>query len=110
MVRYLREGVGYHCRPCGARVRGSTDQSGSELGRWGGGQHFGPASVVQGMNDSMILMARMRRGEMIQEADKDKLAARVRRAARQTTRAVRNAGGPVIRLADAKMRPTATGR
>ena len=62
------------------------------------------------MNDSMILMARMRRGEMIQEADKDKLAARVRRAARQTTRAVRTAGGPVIRLADAKMRPTATGR
>jgi hypothetical protein len=62
------------------------------------------------MNDSMIQMARMRRGEMIREADQDKLAARVRRAARQTTRAARTAGGPVIRLADAKMRPTAMGR
>jgi hypothetical protein len=44
------------------------------------------------------------------EAEQDKLAARVRRAARQTTRAARTAGGSVIRLADAKMRPTATGR
>ena len=47
---------------------------------------------------------------MIREADKDKLAARVRRAARQTTRTARIAGAPVIRLADAKMRPTTTGR
>jgi hypothetical protein len=62
------------------------------------------------MNDSMIQMARMRRGELIREADQDKLAARVRRAARQTTRAARAAGGSVIRLADAKMRPTAMGR
>jgi hypothetical protein len=62
------------------------------------------------MNDSMIQMARMRQDEMMHEAEQDKLAARVRRAARQTTRAARTAGGSVIRLADAKMRPTATGR
>jgi hypothetical protein len=62
------------------------------------------------MNDSMIQMARMRRGEMIQEADKDKLAARIRRAARQTTRAARTTARPVLRLADAKIRPTAAGR
>jgi hypothetical protein len=59
------------------------------------------------MNDSMIQMARMRQGEMIRAADKAKLAARVRRAARRTARA---AGAPVIRLADARLRPTAAGR
>ena len=40
----------------------------------------------------------------------NKLAARIRRAARQTTRAARIAGKPVLRLADAKIRPTVTGR
>jgi homoserine kinase len=62
------------------------------------------------MNDSMIAMARMRGSEMIREADKDKLAARVRRAARQTTRAARAAGRPALRLVVSGARPTATGR
>jgi hypothetical protein len=60
------------------------------------------------MNDSMILMARMRRGEMMREADKDKLAARVLRAARRTRRTAQAAGRPALRLVAPE--PTATGR
>jgi hypothetical protein len=59
------------------------------------------------MNYSTILMARMRYGEMMREAEKNRPAARVSRAARQ---AKRTTGRPVIRLAVARTRPTATGR
>jgi hypothetical protein len=62
------------------------------------------------MNDSMIQMARMRQGEMMREAEQDKLAARVRRVTRRAARTAQAAARPVLRLADAKMRPTATGR
>jgi hypothetical protein len=62
------------------------------------------------MNDSMIQMARMRRDEMIREAEHDKLATRVSRMTRRAARTARAAARPVLRLADAKIRPTATGR
>jgi homoserine kinase len=62
------------------------------------------------MNDTMIAMAQMRSSEMIREAGKDKLAARVRRTARQTTRAARAAARPTLQLVVSGARPTATGR
>jgi hypothetical protein len=62
------------------------------------------------MNDMMIVLARMRRSEMAREADQEKLASRLRRAARRAARAPRAAGGPAIRLAAARTRPTVTGR
>lgn len=73
------------------------------------------------MNDSMILLARLRRGEMIREAEHDKRAASARRGERRPARTVRpvrparlprTTGGPVTRMtmAVARMRPTTTGR
>jgi hypothetical protein len=69
------------------------------------------------MNDSMILIARLRRGEMIREARQGKLAAAAARLGRQQRghrqqRAAQASGGPVPRpaMTAARMRPTVTGR
>lgn len=64
------------------------------------------------MNDSMILLARLRRGEMIREAEHDKLAGRVRRRRPRAARITQTSGGRVTRLMTvaARMRPTVTGR
>jgi hypothetical protein len=56
----------------------------------------------------MILVARMRRDEMMRESDKDKLAARVLRAARHAARTAQAADRPALRLVAPS--PTATGR
>jgi hypothetical protein len=58
----------------------------------------------------MILLARMRRSELAGEADQDKLAIRLRRAARRAARTPRTTGRPAIRLAASGTRPTVTGR
>jgi hypothetical protein len=64
------------------------------------------------MNDSMILIARLRRGEMIREANQGKLAAAAARLRHRQQRAAQASGGPVPRpaMTAARMRPTVTGR
>jgi hypothetical protein len=68
------------------------------------------------MNDYMLRMMRIRAEEMRREARQARLAAGIRRVARQAAPAVPPAHGPVIRLprwlamAAARMRPTAEGR
>jgi hypothetical protein len=64
------------------------------------------------MNDSMILIARLRRGEMIREANRGKLAAAAARFRHRQQRAAQASSGPVPRpaMTAARMRPTVTGR
>jgi hypothetical protein len=68
------------------------------------------------MNDYMLAMVRIRAEEMRREAGEARLAAEVRRAARDAPPVAWPPRGPVTRLAHwltaaaAKMRPTATGR
>jgi hypothetical protein len=64
------------------------------------------------MNDSMIQLAWLRRGEMIREADQVRLAASARRRRPRAARTAQGTGGPLARLtmAAARMRPTLTGR
>src|SRR5271155_1451805 len=45
-----------------------------------GTQHFAAASVVTGMNDSMLMLARTRRGDLARDAGRARRAARVRRS------------------------------
>jgi hypothetical protein len=79
-------------------------------------QHFGPASVVTGMDDYMHTMVRMRGAELMREARQGRLAAEARRAARTRRKAPEAARGLVIQSAQrlaraaAWMRLTATGK
>jgi hypothetical protein len=80
-------------------------------------QHFGPASVVTGMDDNTLMMVKMRGEELMREARQGRQAAAARRAARKRqTVATAARRGLVIRpaqwlaMAAARMRPTTTGR
>jgi hypothetical protein len=65
------------------------------------------------MNDSMLMLAAARQGDLTREAEQDKMAARARAVARPANG---RADGPVARsarllgLTAARMRPTAQGR
>jgi hypothetical protein len=79
-------------------------------------QHFRSASVVTGMDDNMLTMAKVRSEELVREARQDRRATAARRAARTRQGAPAVTRGLAIRpaqwlaMAAARMRPTAMGR
>ena len=75
-------------------------------------QHFGAASVVVGMNDSMLMQAKSHRAELTREAGQGRLAARVRpkQKRRARTPSPPSRPGGWLTTAIAWLRPTAGGR
>jgi hypothetical protein len=75
-------------------------------------QHFGPAPVVQGMDDIKLMMAKMHGEDLLREAEHSRRAAAARRAVATRQPAHRLAARPAFWLAAVAGRilPTTAGR